>query len=300
MKKRFALILSLLMLLSIFCSCGSKDSSYGGEQNPGNETSDDSQSDISKDAVSTEESPEKKIIKTYHLTLESTNFKEDAALIVSAAEALGGYISESSETNTSITDSKDALKYGTYTVRVPADKVEEYLETLRTTCNVLRSSLSTDDITDSYYDYQAKLDSLRLQEERLTAMLEKADSLDYMITLEDKLTEIRTEINAINSTLQLMDKAVNYSYVYLTLSEVKEYNPPSEESYWQHVGKTFVDAMDTFVDVMGGIFIVIIWISPFLLLGIIIAIVIVAVKHRKKKDKMKKGTDTSSDNDEKK
>ena len=290
MKKRFALILSLLMLLSIFCSCGSKDSSYSGEQNPGNETSDDSQSDISKDAVSTEESPEKKIIKTYHLTLESTNFKEDAALIVSAAEALGGYISESSETNTSIT----------YTVRVPADKVEEYLETLRTTCNVLRSSLSTDDITDSYYDYQAKLDSLRLQEERLTAMLEKADSLDYMITLEDKLTEIRTEINAINSTLQLMDKAVNYSYVYLTLSEVKEYSPPSEESYWQHVGKTFVDAMDTFVDVMGGIFIVIIWISPFLLLGIIIAIVIVAVKHRKKKDKMKKGTDTSSDNDEKK
>ena len=98
MKKRFALILSLLMLLSIFCSCGSKDSSYSGEQNPGNETSDDSQSDISKDAVSTEESPEKKIIKTYHLTLESTNFKEDAALIVSAAEALGGYISESSET----------------------------------------------------------------------------------------------------------------------------------------------------------------------------------------------------------
>lgn len=58
--------------------------------------------------------------------------------------------------------------------------------------------------------------------------------------------------------------------------------------------------MDTFVDVMGGIFIVIIWISPFLLLGIIIAIVIVAVKHRKKKDKIKKGTDTSSDTDEKK
>ena len=55
MKKRFALILSLLMLLSIFCSCGSKDSSYGGEQKPGNETSDDSQSDISKDTVSTEE-----------------------------------------------------------------------------------------------------------------------------------------------------------------------------------------------------------------------------------------------------
>lgn len=225
MKKRFALILSLLMLLSIFCSCGSKDSSYGGEQNPGNETSDDSQSDISKDAVSTEESPEKKIIKTYHLTLESTNFKEDAALIVSAAEALGGYISESSETNTSITDSKAASKYGTYTVRVPADKVEEYLETLRTTCNVLRSSLSTDDITDSYYGYQAKLDSLRLQEERLTAMLEKADSLDYMITLEDKLTEIRTEINAINSALQLMDKAVNYSFdLLLPLSFLKQYS----------------------------------------------------------------------------
>ena len=50
MRKCLTLILTLLMLLSVFCSCESKEFSYNGEPNTENEASYDSQSDITEES----------------------------------------------------------------------------------------------------------------------------------------------------------------------------------------------------------------------------------------------------------
>lgn len=238
-----------------------------------------------KDDIVTDDDPiTRKIVKTYRLELETLDFTKAGTLIVSTAEALGGYVSESSERSTSISGSSGSTRYASYTIRVPADKADEYLEAIEAECNVLRSTLTTEDITDSYYGYKAQLDSLLLQEERLTAMLEKADSLDYLLTLEDKLAQVRAEINSINSKLQLMDKSVNYSYVYITLSEVYKYQPAAQISYWQRVGNAFTGAFETFGNVISTAFLGIVWVLPFLLLGGIIAVIIIAAERSKRKN----------------
>lgn len=285
MKKSIALLLSLLMLLAVFCSCGSSKDSYdSGGYDSNSPSKGEENGDVFKDDIATDDdSVTRKIVKTYKLELETLDFAKASTLIVSTAESLGGYVSESSERSASISGSSDSTKYASYTIRVPADKVDEYLEIIQAECNVLRSNLTTEDITDSYYGYKAQLDSLLLQEERLTAMLEKADSLDYLLTLEDKLTQVRSQINSINSKLQLMDKSVNYSYVYITLSEVRKYQPSAEISYWQRVGNAFIGAFETFGNVISTVFLGIIWVLPFLLLGGIIAVIIIAAERSKRK-----------------
>lgn len=299
MKKSIALLLSLLMLLAVFCSCGSSKDSYDPGGYDGNSPSKGEESgDVFKDDIATDDdSVTRKIVKTYKLELETLDFTKASTLIVSTAEALGGYVSESSERSTSVSGSSDSTRYASYTVRVPADKVDEYLEAIEAECNVLRSTLTTEDITDSYYGYKAQLDSLLLQEERLTAMLEKADSLDYLLTLEDKLTQVRSQINSINSKLQLMDKSVNYSYVYITLSEVRKYQPAVEISYWQRVGNAFTGAFETFGNVISTVFLGIVWVLPFLLLGGIIAVIIIAAERSKRKKQKDRNT---GDTEEKK
>ena len=299
MKKSIALLLSLLMLLAVFCSCGSSKDSYDPGGYDGNSPSKGEESgDVFKDDIATDDdSVTRKIVKTYKLELETLDFTKAGTLIVSTAEALGGYVSESSERSTSISGSSDSTRYASYTIRVPADKVDEYLEAIEAECNVLRSTLTTEDITDSYYGYKAQLDSLLLQEERLTAMLEKADSLDYLLTLEDKLAQVRSQINSINSKLQLMDKSVNYSYVYITLSEVRKYQPAVEISYWQRVGNAFTGAFETFGNVISTVFLGIVWVLPFLLLGGIIAVIIIAAERSKRKKRKDRNT---GDTEEKK
>lgn len=292
MKKRIALILTLLMALSILTSCGSatmKDAAennykseydymYSESASAGGMEVDFSDKDTTLDAA---DAVEKKIIKTYRIYLESKAFDDALALITSEAEKLGGYVSQSSVSgNASTGRSRSA----SYTVRVPSADAEAYLNTISAVCNVRSSSLTTDDITDSYYDSKARMESLVEQESRLEAMMDKAQTLSEMLAIEDKLTDVRAEINALNKQIQLMDKSVDYSYVYVELSEVIEYHV-EDPTYLQRLGESFGDSFVNFAEVLGEALIIFIWILPFLFVGGTIAIVAITISLKKKRTK---------------
>ena len=288
MKKVFALVLTLLMVMMLFTSCSDggvamNDSSYNKSESGYTTESTTTSDDVAKD----ENALARKIIKTYRIRMETLEYDVAAALITSAAESFGGYISEATQEGVSSTSSSYTTRSATYTVRVPAERADAYIEHISGDCNVLSSSLATQDVTDSYYGYQARLDSLIVQEERLTAMMEKAQTLSELLTLEDKLSDVRAEINGINSSLQLMDKSVTYSYVYVTLKEVKEYQEPEEESYFSRLGGSFVGAFESFVTVVGEIFIAFVWMLPYLLIAAVV-LVIEIVCNKKRKDKKNK------------
>lgn len=288
MKKVFALVLTLLMVMMLFTSCSDggvamNDSSYNKSESGYTTESTTTSDDVAKD----ENALARKIIKTYRIRMETLEYDVAAALITSAAESFGGYISEATQEGVSSTSSSYTTRSATYTVRVPAERADAYIEHISGDCNVLSSSLATQDVTDSYYGYQARLDSLIVQEERLTAMMEKAQTLSELLTLEDKLSDVRAEINGINSSLQLMDKSVTYSYVYVTLKEVKEYQEPEAESYLSRLGASFVGAFESFVTVVGEIFIAFVWMLPYLLIAAVV-LVIVIVCNKKRKDKKNK------------
>lgn len=296
MKKSLALFLALLMVMLMFCSCGSEkkemDSGWNNNPSQGESTG----GDVSKD--SSENSPDRKIIKTFRLEMETLEYERAITSITSLAESLGGYIAESSaDGGTRLSDeSSSGSRRATYTVRIPSNKVEEYVERISEECNVRSSKLTTEDVTDSYYGIKAQLDSLRAQEARLGEMIGKAASLGELITLEDKLTQIRSKINELNSRLQLMDKSVDYSYVYITLYEVQKYKPVKAENYFSRVGRAFTGAFETFAVVVGDIFVGLIWILPFLLVGGAITVMIIAMERKKKKKRSAKYQNPENDN----
>ena len=128
------------------------------------------------------------------------------------------------------------------------------------------------------------MESLVKQESRLEAMMDKAQTLSEMLAIEDKLTDVRAEINALNKQIQLMDKSVDYSYVYVELSEVIEYHV-EDPTYLQRLGESFGDSFVNFAEVLGEALIIFIWILPFLLVGGTIAIVAITISLKKKRTK---------------
>ena len=292
MKKRIALILTLLMALSILTSCGSAvmmdaaennykseyDYMYSESVSAGGTEVDFSDKDTTLDVADT---VEKKIVKTYRIYLESKAFDDALSLITHEAERLGGYVSQSSVSgNASTGRSRSA----SYTVRIPSADAEAYIDTISAVCNVRSTSLTTDDITDSYYGSKARMESLVEQESRLEAMMDKAQTLSEMLAIEDKLTDVRAQINALNKQIQLMDKSVDYSYIYVELSEVIEYHV-EDPTYLQRLGESFGDSFVNFVEVLGEVLIIFVWILPFLLVGGVIAIVAITISLKKKRTK---------------
>ncbi len=293
------------MILFLFTSCAdggaSMDSStYNGGSGYKSESSDftPSENDMESDGKETDVSEaERKIIKTYRLRMETLSYDSAVNQITAAAQSFGGYVAEASQDGQGISESSYQTRSATFTIRVPADKAEAFLAYISEGQNVLSSSLYTEDVTDSYYGYKARLDSLVVQEERLMAMMEKAETLSELLQLEDKLSEVRAEINGISSRLQLMDKSVDYSYVYITLNEVKEYKEPEKESYFSRMVASFGDAFASFAEVVGEVFIAFIWVLPYVIVVGVIALVVILIltrdRRRRKKETEQKEEETS-------
>lgn len=223
----------------------------------------------------------RKIIKHQNLYLETLEFDKGLEDIEILVGSYGGYYA-SSEVSTS-----GSTRRATLSLRIPSSKLDEFVSgiTKSETFNIRSTSLSTEEVTETYYDLKAQLDSLMDQEARIKALMDRAATLSELLTIENKLTSVRTQINSVSSKIQYYDKAVDMSFVNITLYEVKEYIPDDPPTYFERVGEAIGGAWKVFASFVGDIFVGILWAFPFILVigGILVVAIIVSRKRFKKK-----------------
>ena len=174
-----------------------------------------------------EENPDK-IIYSADATVETTVFDETLVKIDELIEKCGGWIESSSVSGAnyySISRGNAGNRNANYTLRIPSETFDEVMSGLSTLGNIPYSHIYTENVTAQYYDTQARLDSYKTQELSLLKLMEKAESVEDIITVESKLAEVRYSIESLQSSLNNWDRRVSYSTVYLTVEEVSEYTP---------------------------------------------------------------------------
>jgi len=112
---------------------------------------------------------ELKIIRTATLAAETKSYDTAVSSLQAAIAAAGGYVSDSSERGQS-----GSARYLIMTIRVPADKLDSFLIGLGGDLLLTEKTVSSDDVTLSYYDLESRLETLRAERTALFAMLEKA------------------------------------------------------------------------------------------------------------------------------
>ena len=314
MKKSLALILALLLVLSL-CACGSAkngaqsaavyktestantimsqaamdyDMAYEtAEYDSGNGFAAASRSAPAVGAAEEElpeENPEK-IIYSSDVTVETTDFEETLARLDALVQEAHGWVESSSVNGANYYDSargNQRTRSASYTLRIPSDRFESLMNSLSGLGNVPYSHTYTENVTARYYDTQARLTAYTAQETRLLEMLDLAKTVEDIIAIEDKLTEVRYEIESLQSSLNNSDRRVNYSTVYLTVNEVREYTPEPE------VKITFGDRLwDALLDGFAGagdFLLVLVSLLPVLLIvAVIVLIVIVFIRRGKER-----------------
>ena len=300
MKKHIALLSALLMIMALFAGCGGSKSaaaadSYAVEAPAAMPAQEEYSYDIAEEegyndaidmggaASGTAVVSERKLIRNVYLNLETREFDKAVEEINALVARLGGYIEYSDISGQSLSYQGDYYRrYANFTARIPAEKLDEATQSLDALCNVTSRSESVNDITDSYYDVDGRLKTLRIEEERLLALLEKAEKLEDMLTIESHLSEVRYQIESLTGQLNRMDSQVSYSTVEMYLQEVVEYSDKKIEpvSFGQRVGEAFQNSLLFIRNFGQGAVLVVVSVLPFVLVygGALLIVALIVVK----------------------
>lgn len=222
-----------------------------------------------------------KIIRTFYMDVETQEFDALITKLDSEIGRLNGYVETSKISGRSFYD-REGARVASITARIPRDKVDEFVNAVDESANVINKQESTENVTLEYADIESRKKSLEIEQERLFVLLEKADTLDSIVTLESRLSEIRYQLQNYETTLRTYDNKVEYSTVSLSIQEVEKLSPTVEIK--QTVGTRIKNGFsNTVYSISEGLQNFLVWFVvnlPYLLIWTVIIAVIVLITRR--------------------
>lgn len=220
----------------------------------------------------------RKLVKNVDTAVEVKDTKASYDSILKEAESIGGYLVSSS-----VSDYDDRKIYS-LSVRVPADKLQEFLDFLEGTGKIVRQNINTEDITDQYYDAQARLDNALIQEAQLKEIMDQAKTVEDILKVKQQLDSVQERIEQLKGQIKLWDQLTAMSLVNIELQPTRETVAVSRYTDWNilsgseiatHVRNGFVSTLNFIVNLVLYLVIFIISVLPAIL---IIAIIIFLIR----------------------
>ena len=234
-------------------------------------------------------SPKRKLIKNVHMELETKEFDKVTASISRRVTELGGYIENSSISNPNSYDQYVGRRYMNLTARIPCDKLDGFVQQVETEGNVIYKDENVTDITLQYTDTESRKKSLLTEQERLNELMKKAETVEDIIAIESRLSEVRYQLESIESQLRTYDNQVDYSTVNININEVVDYTPVKETSVWERISEGFKASLISVGNFFENLFVGILALSPILLLiAVFIVIIVLVIRKIVKKKKASK------------
>lgn len=231
---------------------------------------------------------DRKLIKTVDMNVETKEFDLVMSTLEEQINALGGYIENMETYNGSSYSYYRSSRNANLTIRIPKDKLNGFLETVSEISNVVRRSENVEDVTLAYVDLESHRNALRTEQTRLLELLEKAESIEDIITIEKRLSNVRYELESMESQLRTYDNKVDYSTIYLYIDEVKELTPVVEETTWERIVNGFKESLRDIGDGMKEFGIWFVVHIPYMVVwGIIVVVAVVVIKklHRRRRNR---------------
>lgn len=279
-RKVLALLLTALIVLAAFAGCSAKSYDSGASYNENAAVAPD-------DGIYENSSMEapvetgRKLIRRISMNAQTTDLNAMLGSVTAKVTELGGYV-ESRDVYSGT--GKNKSRYANLTIRIPAEKLNAFVQHVGDVTNVTSTSETTEDVTLNYVATESRMKALQTEEARLLELIDKAANLTELLQLEKRLTEVRTELERVTSQLKMYDNLVDYGTVNLTVSEVQEYTPVEEPGFWERISMGFSDSLSNLGTITQELIIGFICILPYLVpLGAIAGIVLLIVKLATKK-----------------
>ena len=186
--------------------------------------------------------------------------------------------------------SYDYDSYANLTIRIPGDKTDALLSALSSSYDIASINDRTEDVTLHYTDIESRLKVKRETRDKYLEYLDRAETIEDVMNVEDKLNSVIADIESAESQLRVLDNQINYTTINVTL---ESYDDPYRETlserfrdtfgdFGYNIGTELIDGLEWFI----GAIIWLIFILPIVF--IVIRVLKFAFKGRRKKEEKRK------------
>lgn len=290
MKRYLSVLFVFVLLLSMLAGCGAKEEAAMESPAAAPAETMAAMEEVLYDEAATESGsgatalPEnQKLIRTVRMSAETLDMNPLMAWIDSRVAEVGGYFEQKSIMRNGSRDDGSYYQYADLMIRIPAENLDQFVSQVGQEANVVSKSESTENVTLTYVSTQSRVIALETEQQRLLELLENAENMEDLLTIEARLTDVRWELENYASQLRVLDNQVNYSTIHLDIWEVDEPTVIAERTVWQKIGDGFSENAGDMWDGLVNVFIWLLTAIPYLIpLALIGGIVLLGVKLGKK------------------
>lgn len=256
MKKLF-----IFLLVVLLTACSSKNTAMSDSYNNGYLTGG------SYDAVSEQKfyedmssvkpgtsmqqsiSEDRKQILYATISYRTEEFDTTIEELLKAVNGCGGYVQSGNLRN-----QNTSSRYAEYVLRIPVDAMESVIDSISTHAELQYRTDKVDDITQAYTDTEMHIEMLEVEYERLLVLMQKAEKIEDILTIEQRLTEIRYQLENYKVTLQNYDLQVAYSTITIYIQETTPV-VMTTTTIWEEIQYTFTNSVETIIQTAQAIFV---------------------------------------------
>lgn len=220
---------------------------------------------------------ERKLVRTADLTIRTAAFDDALAQVQDQLSAMGGYV-------------ENLYQYGettrriSLTMRVPSEKLDDFLLSLEGAGKVTDRSESTTDMTTEYQDNEARLNTLYEKRDRLNELLAKAENVSDLIEIESAIADTQYQIDRYETSQRSIDRQVDMSQVYLTLMEQEQTVVNPELTLAERIRAGFESSVEWLVGFGRDMVVFVVMASPVIGIGAALWLVWKLIRKLKKRE----------------
>ena len=191
-------------------------------------------------------------VKNSNISLLVKDVKESGEKILSYTKDQGGYMVEVSYNRPL------ESPFGTITVRIPTEKLDEALKYFRGLgIKVTSENLTGTDVTDQYTDIEANLTTLEKTKSKFEAFLDKATTLTESVNIEREIITLQQQVDSYKGARKALEENASLTKItlYLSTDELALPYTPDQTFRPQVIFKQAVRSLLNSLRIIGQVFI---------------------------------------------
>ena len=168
------------------------------------------------------------LVREASLGLKVDDIMAAAAQVRQIADVAGGSVTHESFGDGYYGPASTIDRYGSITISVPGDTVDETMTRLSEIGEVRTRSSNAYSVEDEYVDVEARIATLRASIDRMRDLMELTEDIDQIVKLETALSGRQADLDSLQARLNSLDSRIAMSPINVQLTTTDDLGEPSD------------------------------------------------------------------------